>query len=381
MFRVNEAPPYTNAVYTKNKGVSNSNKIWICLFTCCVTRAVHLELVLDLSAVTFIQCLKRFSARRGLTRRILSDNAKTFKATAKAIDTMLKDQDVKKYLSHIGVKWTFNLEKAPWWGGVFERLIKSTKRCLRKMTGQAKFSYDEMHTALVEIEAIINSRPLSYVSSDDMEEPLTPSHLLVGCRILSLPDNLSYSELDDDDFKVTSASVQRRAKHLNSVLNQFWRRWSKEYLLELRESHQHQHSSKSHSLIDVGDVVVVHDQDHPRGFWKIARVERTLIGKDGHIQGAVLRLPSKNGRPTILQRPLQLLYPLEIDHCCNRELTPQPNEEQSLTEDSIDDCDQREPKNNLNIENPPRQKRRSALRAQDRFKLWSSELLDDGDDR
>ena len=106
---------------------------------------------------------------------------------------MLKDQDVKKYLSHVGVEWTFNLEKAPWWGGIFERLIKSTKRCLRKMIGQAKFSYDEMHTALVEIEAIINSPPLSYVSFDDREEPLTPSHLLVGRRILSLPDNLSYS--------------------------------------------------------------------------------------------------------------------------------------------------------------------------------------------
>ena len=288
-FRVSEAPPFTNTavdfagpLYIQNKGVSTSRKVWICLFTCCVTRAVHLELVLDLSAVTFIRCLKRFAARRGLPRKILSDNAKTFKATAKAIDTMLKDQDVKGYLSHVGVEWTFNLEKAPWWGGVFERLIKSTKRCLRKMVGQAKFSYDEMHTALVEIEAVLNSRPLSYVSSGDTEEPLTPSHLLVGRRILSLPDNLSYLELDDD-FEVTGVSAQRRVKHLNSVLNHFWRRWSKEYLLELRESHRRQHPSKGPSPISVGDMVVVHDHDHPRGFWKIARVEKTLPGKDGHV--------------------------------------------------------------------------------------------------
>ena len=93
--------------------------------------------------------------------------------------------------------------------GVVEylRLIKSTKRCLGKTTGQAKLSYDEMHTAIVEIEAIINSQPLSYVSSDDTEEPLTPSHLLVGCRILSLPDNFNYLELDD--FEVGDVSVQR----------------------------------------------------------------------------------------------------------------------------------------------------------------------------
>ena len=204
-----------------------------------MTRAVHLELVLDLSAV-------RFAARRGLPRRIVSDNAKTFKATTKAINSMLKNQDVQNYLSNIGVEWVFNLEKAPWWGGIFERLIKSTKRCLRKLIGQAKFSYDEMHTAIVEIEAIINSRPLSYVGSDDTEEPLTPSHLLVGRRVLGLPDNLSYLELDDADFEVTDVSVQRRARHLNSVLNHFWKRWSKEYLLELREAHQHQQKAISH---------------------------------------------------------------------------------------------------------------------------------------
>ena len=108
-FRVNEAPPFSNSavdfagpLYVRSRRVSESNRI--CLFTCCVTRAVHLELVLDLSAVTFIRCLKRFAARRGLPWRIVSDNAKTFKATAKAIDSMLNNQDVQNYLSNVGVE-------------------------------------------------------------------------------------------------------------------------------------------------------------------------------------------------------------------------------------------------------------------------------------
>ena len=168
-------------MYIRNQRVSTNNKVWICHFTCCITRAVHLKLA---SAATFVRCLKRFTAKKGLPQRILSDNPKMFKATAKAIATMLKEEDVKNYLSHVGIKWTFNLEKAPWWDGIFKRLIKSTKRCLRKMIWQAKFSYDGMHTAIVDIEAIINYRPLSYVSSNDTGEPLTPSHLLVGCRIL-----------------------------------------------------------------------------------------------------------------------------------------------------------------------------------------------------
>ena len=137
---------------------SCSHAAWLGLFTW--------ELVLDLSAVTFIWCLKRFAARRGLPRRIVSDNAKTFKATAKAIDSMLKDRNVQNYLFHVGVNWVFNPEKVPWWGGMFARWIKSTKRCLQKLIGQARFSYDEMHTAVVEIEAIINLCPLTYVSYD-----------------------------------------------------------------------------------------------------------------------------------------------------------------------------------------------------------------------
>lgn len=94
-------------------------------------------------------------------------------------------------------------------GGVFERLIKSVKRCLRKMIGQAKLTYDELSTAVIEVEAIINSRPLTYVSSDDLDEPLTPSHLLVGRWILSLPDNLSYQRDNDDDYEVDSNHLNK----------------------------------------------------------------------------------------------------------------------------------------------------------------------------
>ena len=129
----------------------------------------------------------------------------------------------KRSLADVGVEWMFNLERAPWWGGVFERMIKSTKRCLRKIVGQARFSFDELHTAIVEIEGI-NSRPISYLNSGDTEEPLTPSYLLVGRRILNLPDNLTYFEEEgDEDFEVTDETLQRRAKHLSSVLNHFWK--------------------------------------------------------------------------------------------------------------------------------------------------------------
>ena len=96
-FRVNESPPFTHTavdyagpMYVRgHHKEAEGNKVWICLFTCCVTRATHLELVSDLSTPTFIRCLKKFTARRGLPKRLVSDNAKTFKAAAKAIKAML----------------------------------------------------------------------------------------------------------------------------------------------------------------------------------------------------------------------------------------------------------------------------------------------------
>ena len=320
-FRVSEEPPFSytgvdfaGPLYIKERGTTNSKKVWICLYTCCATRAVHLDVVPDMSATTFIQSLKRFCARRGLPCQFISDNGKTFKAAAKVIDAIIGHKDVQQYLSQVRVKWSFNLEKAPWWGGVFERMVRSTKRCLRKMIGRAKFSFDELLTAVTEVEAIINSRPLSYVTPEDLEEPLTPSHLLVGRRVLSLPDDLSYrGEITDTEFELTPNSISRRVKYLNNVLNQFWRRWRNEYLLELRNAHRHNQDSSDEVEIAIGDLVLVHDESQPRGFWRLAKVEDTITGKDGWVREAKLKVSARGGRSTSLQRPLSLLYPLEVN--------------------------------------------------------------------
>lgn len=118
---------------------------------------------------------------------------------------------------------------------MFERLVKSTKRCLRKFIGQAKFSLDELHTAVVEVESILNYRPLTYVSSSNLEEPLTQSHVISGKRVVNLPDDLGYqADLDDGDFTISQDQVRKRVKYTKLVLHHFWKRWRQEYLAELR---------------------------------------------------------------------------------------------------------------------------------------------------
>ena len=166
-----------------NAHISYGGKVWVCVFTC-VSRAVHFEIVTDLTPLSFIRCFKRFVSRRGLPARIISDNGTTFKAAAKTIRNVFKHPEVQNYLSDVNVKWIFNIERAPWWGGFFKRMVQLLKRCLRKMVGQAKLTYEELLTSVTEVELILNSRPLTYMSATDLEEPLTPTHLINGRRLL-----------------------------------------------------------------------------------------------------------------------------------------------------------------------------------------------------
>ena len=299
-FRVREEPPFSctgvdfaGPFYVKTSGTTAVSKVWLCLYTCCIVRAVHLDIVPDLTTESFLRSFKRFSARRGLPRKMISDNGKTFKAASKSLEKLMSHDEVQQHLSGVGIEWLFNVEKAPWWGGLFERMVRSAKRCLKKIIGRAKLNYDELLTAVTEAEMIINSRPLTYISSDDVEAPLTPSHFLMGRRTLSVPDSLLYQcEDDDDDVTITHEQLNKRMRHLNVVLNQFWKRWQREYLLELREAHQYSSgNSDACSAVSIGDIVLVHD-DKPRGFWRLARIENVITGRDGQIRRAILRVAS-----------------------------------------------------------------------------------------
>ena len=183
-----------------------------------------MKLVPDLTALRFLRCFKRFTARRGIPLEVISDNAKTVESAAQTIEQLFESQEVQQHLSGLKVKWRFNLEKAPWWGGIFERMIQSMKRCLKKTIGKDRHTLDESTTVVVQVEGIINSRPISYVFSEDLEEPLTPSHLLTGYQLLCLPDGSVVYD-SDENFELTSHDLNTKAQNLARVLDQFWKRW------------------------------------------------------------------------------------------------------------------------------------------------------------
>lgn len=284
----------------------------MCLYTCCVVRAVHLNLLFDLSVQSFIRSFKRFAARRGTPRKLVSDNGKTFTAAAKALKAISENRAVLNLLSGFRIDWQFNIERAAWWGGIFERLIRSTKRCLHKIVGKASLTYDELNTAVIEIEAVLNSRPISHYSTEDHDEPLTPVHLITGRRLMSLQNGLCYQYIDSD-LDTTPLLLNKRMKHLNKTIDNFWTRWRSEYLLGLQEQHCISKRSTKESQVSFGDVVIIHKDNFKRGFWDLGTFTELIPEKDGLIRGAMVRVCPSGKRITHLRRSICHLYPLEVN--------------------------------------------------------------------
>ncbi|XP_035220911.1 uncharacterized protein LOC118193853 [Stegodyphus dumicola] len=153
----------TGAVTIREKA-DNHKKVYIALFTCAVTRAVHIEVVSDMSAKSFIFSLRRFLARRGSCKVIYSDNAKNFRSTCEIIKGFKRikaDPSVSDFLTSKEVTWKFIPERSPWWGGFWERLMRSIKEPLKKILGRALLTFEELSTILTELECVLNNRPLN----------------------------------------------------------------------------------------------------------------------------------------------------------------------------------------------------------------------------
>ena len=166
---------------------------------------------------------------------------------------------------------------------------------------------------VTEIEANLNSRPLTYVSSEDLEEPLTPAHLLTGRRLIVLSDLFIQDDDDNYDAPTSHEEITRRVRHVSLTMSKFWKRWKDEYLTGLRKSHRlmQVHGSNG-KFVAISDLVLVQNEKQPRLLWRMGKVEDLIKGEDNIIKGAVVCVQSGGGT-TILRRPVQKLYLLELN--------------------------------------------------------------------
>ncbi|KAF2888395.1 hypothetical protein ILUMI_17778 [Ignelater luminosus] len=272
----NTGVDFAGPLYVLNEN-DEQKKSYLMLLTCAATRAVHLELVLDLSTESCIRAFRRFISRRGVPTTLFSDNAKTFKRASLELSKLyenLHNEEVSNFSTKHRIGWKFIVERAAWWGGFWERLIKTVKDCLKVALGKSRVNIDELQTILTEIEATVNARPLTYIDNDkDNLSILSPSSFLLKCeRQCVLPE-----------------------------------KWSTDYLQQLRTAHVNSWDPQT-KMFNVGDIVLLHDQNAPRLSWKMVRIPQAYPGRDNRIRACEVQLPNR----ILLRRPVQLLYPLEI---------------------------------------------------------------------
>jgi hypothetical protein len=207
----------------RRRGKQKTIKAYVCLFICLSTKAIHIELVSDLTADTFLDALKRFVSRRGTVKSIISDNATNFiKANKDLIDLhqFFQNSEISRKLvttlSNENIQWKFIPPRTPNFGGLWEAGVKSVKFHIKRVVGETVLTYDELYTLLTRIEACLNSRPLVPMSNDPNDlTAITPGHFLIG-EALTAP-------LEPDLIEL---KINRLSRHqlLERLRQHFWKR-------------------------------------------------------------------------------------------------------------------------------------------------------------
>ena len=200
----------------------------------------------------------------------------------------------------LNVKWHFNIPLAPWYGGFFERLIRTLKHYLKRQLSNARLTYEEVQTVLFEIEAIMNNRPITYLYPNDLDQCLTPNHLIFGRRLERKSEVRNTEITRKYDYELYH-------KKLSTILDHFWNRWRIEYLADLREQQKYRLKIPKEPNVQIGDIVLIHDEKLPRQLWKMGKIETLIYSKDGKVRGAEVRTPNSS----VLKRPVSRLYPIE----------------------------------------------------------------------
>lgn len=315
--RVTESRPFTHVgvdycgpFFIKEKRHRNQKfiKVYVAVFVCLAVKAVHLELASDLTSEAFIATLRRFIARRGLCTHIYSDNGKNFVGAnneLQELQDLMKSKDhqdkISTFLAAKSINWHFIPPQTPHFGGLWESAVKSFKHHLRRVANTVTFAYEDLNTLITEVEAILNSRPLTPMSTDPNDLlVITPGHFLIGDSLTSPPES---------DFRDVPTNRLSNWSHISKIKQHFWTRWHREYLNELTS--RTKWATGQHS-IQIGTIVLLRDENTPSMQWPLGRVIKIHPGSDGVIRTVTVKTAS-----SVLDRNVKKLVPLPNQHTDN----------------------------------------------------------------
>ena len=282
--RLEPTPPFTyvgvdffGPFYVKEG--RSEKKRWGALFTCLVSRAVHIEVAHTLSTDSFLNAYRRFVGRRGPVRHLRCDRGTNFVGAKHELDKAAAELDGKRIQEELlrdqcdWVEFKMNIPNASHMGGVWERMIKSVRRVLAAILDQHGQNLDDelLRTFLVEAELVVNSRPLTYpdMNSPDSEEPITPLQLLtLKAKVVYPPPGLFVKE---------DIYCRKRWRRVQYLADQFWIKWKKEYLPTLQERRKWTGPKDN---LQAGDVVLLMDENIPRCQWSRGIVTYVFPSKD-----------------------------------------------------------------------------------------------------
>lgn len=281
---------------SKGRGIK-STKGYIAVFVCMVTKAVHLELVSDLSSSAFLAALRRMAARRGAPSHIYSDNGTNFVGSNKVLNReyldlqATLDSSFYSAITDMKVQWHFNAPGWPSAGGLWEAAVKSLKYHLKRVIGEQKLTFEEYSTLLSQLEACLNARPLCPLTEDpeDMEY-LTPAHFLASGPTLTIIE--------------TERDLRTRWQLTQKIFEDVWKKWQSEYLSQLSTRSKWRQPQEN---LNIDDVVIIHDANLPPGKWALGRITALHPGKDDYVR--VVTLKTKNGE---LKRPISKISKLPV---------------------------------------------------------------------
>ena len=314
--RVKWVPPFTHVGvdhtghFTIRDKRGDRVKAYICIFVCTITRAVHLKVVTSLSTSSFIMCLRRLAAAKGMPSLILSDNHQTFSSGKAFLLEMQQDPEVQEYLSSKNIKWKHQTPRSPRMGGHFEILVRTIKASLASAISKKLLTLEEFVTVVKEAENIVNSIPLTYQSDDSSDILLTPSQLAWGRDITLMPPLLQPGDPLDPDYDAKKTRTQYIA--LSSAFERFRKWWLSEYLLSFREKHYNKCADNPQHHLRVGQLVIVKHKNLHRIEWPLGVITAVYPDEGGVIRTAEVE---ECGRRSI--RSVTFLVPLELD--CHRE--------------------------------------------------------------
>ena len=268
------------------------------VFTCLTSRAIHIEVADSLDTSSCISALRRFIARRGRVKELHSDNGSNFIGADKELQRAVKEwnsTEMNNFALEQGIKWNFNPPTASHHGGAWERQIRTIRKILNAILHDQYLktcqNEEQLRTFMCEVEAIINSRPLTRASDDPQDlRVITPNSLL-----LLSPDSM----LPQGVFSPKDKYSQRRWRQMQYLADLFWKRWTREYLPTLQ---QRQKWFQEKRNIHVGDVVLIIDDSAPRNSWPMGLVQAVFMDKQGHVRS--VRVKTKTA---VLVRPITKL--------------------------------------------------------------------------